>query len=94
MHLIACSRTIALGGIGLMAMLATGAPVYAQAMQGSNLPASSAPSANSSVSGFNPYDPQWALAAPFAFNTAPGGRPAGLHDEARFGNARPDFSVQ
>jgi len=73
MHLTARSRTIALGGIGLMAMLATSAPVYAQAMQGSNnVPGSSTPPANSNASGFNPYDPQWALAAPFAFNTAPG----------------------
>jgi hypothetical protein len=41
-------------------------------MQGSNAPPASAPPANSNASGFNPYDPQWAMAAPFAFNMAPG----------------------
>ena len=83
MHLTVRSRIIALGGICLTAVLATGAPVYAQAMQGSNAPPassapdSSAPPANSNVSGFNPYDPQWAMAAPFAFNT-PGVTPQGF----------------
>jgi hypothetical protein len=72
MHLTARSRIIALGGICLMALLTTRAPAHAQAMQGSSATGSNAPSANSNASGFNPYDPQWALAAPFGFNTAPG----------------------
>jgi hypothetical protein len=72
MHLTARSRIIALGGICLMALLATRAPAQAQAMQGSSAPGSNAPPANSNASGFNPYDPQWSLAAPFGFNTAPG----------------------
>jgi hypothetical protein len=78
------SRTIALGGIGLMAMLATGTPVHVQAMDltgsGSNAPpansnAANSNAANSNSAGFNPYDPQWALAAPFGFNAAAGMTP-------------------
>jgi hypothetical protein len=69
MHLGPRSRIIALGGICLMATLAATAPVHAQAMQQTG---SSAPPANSNASAFNPYDPQWALAAPFGFNTVPG----------------------
>lgn len=48
-----CPRSIAVGGICLMAILATGgqaAPAYAQAQP---------------VAGFSPFDPQWALANPF-----------------------------
>ena len=80
------SRTIALGGIGLMAMLATGTPVHVQAMDltGSG---SNAPPANSNSAGFNPYDPQWALAAPFGFNAA--GMTPGIDRQAfttRFGS--------
>ena len=70
MHWISRSRTVAVGGICLLAVLTTGARVHAQAMQvvGSNSTASNA-------NGFNPYDPQWALATPFGFgatNLAPG----------------------
>jgi hypothetical protein len=70
MHFRPGSRTIAFGGICLMATLATGAQVHAQAMQGSNSTSSNAPPANSNASGFNPYDSQWALTAPFGFNAA------------------------
>src|SRR6185437_13615523 len=57
-----CPRSIAVGGICLMATLATGGPVapaHAQAQP---------------VTGFSPFDPQWALANPFtSFGfTAPG----------------------
>jgi hypothetical protein len=73
------SRTLALGGIGLMAMLATGTPVHVQAMDltgsGSNAPPANSNAANSNSAGFNPYDPQWALAAPFGFNAAAGMTP-------------------
>ena len=69
MHFRPRSQNIALGGICLMAMMATGTVVHAQAMQATG---SNAPPANSGASGFNPYDPQWALAAPFGFNMAPG----------------------
>jgi hypothetical protein len=72
MQLGSRSRTIALGGICLMALLADRAPVHAQAMQGSNATASNASPASSNASSFNPYDPQWALAAPFAFNMGSG----------------------
>jgi hypothetical protein len=54
-----CQRPIAIGGICLMVTLATGAlaaPAHAQAQP---------------VTGFNPFDPQWALAnpyTPFGFN--------------------------
>src|ERR1700722_19924589 len=88
------SRTIALGGIGLMAMLATGTPVHVQAMDltGSNAPpansnAANSNAANSNSAGFNPYDPQWALAAPFGFNAA--GMTPGIDRQAfttRFGS--------
>jgi len=67
MHWRPRSRTTALGAICLMANLATGTSVHAQAMQATG---SNAPPANSGSSGFNPYDPQWALAAPFGFNAA------------------------
>lgn len=73
------SRTIALGGIGLMAMLAAGTPVHVQAMDltgsGTNAAPASSSAASSNASGFNPYDPQWALAAPFGFNAAAGMTP-------------------
>lgn len=69
MHFRPRSQSIALGGICLMAMMAAGTVVHAQAMRATG---SGAPSANSNASGFNPYDPQWALAAPFGFNMTPG----------------------
>jgi hypothetical protein len=86
MHWRYRSRSIAIGGICLMATLAAGERVHAQAMQviGSNPTGSSSAgsnpaasnSASSNAAGFNPYDPQWALATPFGFsagsNLAPG----------------------
>jgi hypothetical protein len=55
MHCGFCWRSIGIGGISLMAVSATGAliaPADAQAQQ---------------VSGFNAFDPRWALATPFMF---------------------------
>jgi hypothetical protein len=86
MHWRSRSRTVAIGGICLLAVPTTGARVYAQAMQvvGSSPSASGAAGSNftgsnstaSNANGFNPYDPQWALATPFGFsavsNLAPG----------------------
>jgi hypothetical protein len=77
MHWRSRSRTLAIGGICLMATMTTGARVHAQAMQvvGSSPAASSSTGSNPAASnsnGFNPYDPQWALATPFGFSAAPG----------------------
>jgi hypothetical protein len=68
MHWESRARRVAIGSICLMATLATGARVHAQAMQvvGSNPTGSN--SAGSNAAGFNPYDPQWALATPFGFS--------------------------
>jgi hypothetical protein len=69
------SQTIAIGGICLMATLLTGAPVErarAQAMQVTGANDTGSASAGAGSSGFNPYDPQWALAAPFGFSTGSG----------------------
>jgi len=76
MHWRSRSRTLALGGICLVAtfclmtILAMRAPAHAQAMQVVGSGATGSSPTNSSASGFNPYDPQWALAAPFGFNAA------------------------
>jgi hypothetical protein len=56
MHWRFCWRSIAIGSISLMVTSATGgliAPASAQAPQ---------------VSGFNAYDPRWALASPYTFS--------------------------
>src|ERR1700744_4216683 len=71
MHWRYRARSIAIGGICLMAALAVGASAHAQAMQvvGPGSGSSNPGSTRSSTAGFNPYDPQWALTAPFGFNT-------------------------
>jgi len=80
------SRIIAIGGICLAAIPVTGTRALAQAMQvvGASPTGSSATgsgAADTNAAGFNPYDPQWALAAPFAFNTA-SGMAAGIDRQA------------
>jgi hypothetical protein len=72
MHWGFCTRSIAIGGICLMATLATGLliePADAQTQQ---------------VGGFNPFDPRWALATPSmfsGFNTGPN-MAAGVNQQA------------
>ncbi|MDE2603006.1 MAG: hypothetical protein KGL62_11645 [Bradyrhizobium sp.] len=79
MHWRSRSRIIAVGGLCLAAMVTTGAPAHAQAMQvvGAGPTDSSATGSGAADTNatFNPYDPQWTLAAPFGFNTASGMAP-------------------
>ena len=85
-----CSRTIAIGGICVVAILATGTRVHAQAMQvvgsspaGSNAAGSSptgssatgSSATGSNAAGFNALDPQWAFATPFGLNAGAGMAP-------------------
>ena len=71
MHWRYRSRSIAIGGICLMATLTAGASARAQAMQvvGPGSSSSNPGATGSGTAGFNPYDPQWAMTAPFGFNT-------------------------
>jgi hypothetical protein len=87
MHWRPRSRTIAIGGICLVATLATGVRVHAQAMQvvgvgpaNSGAAGSTSTGANATSSsttganagGFNALDPQWAFATPFGLNAGAG----------------------
>ncbi|MDE2065792.1 MAG: hypothetical protein KGK01_02585 [Bradyrhizobium sp.] len=72
MHWGSRSRIIAIGSICLTAALVSGESALAQAMQvvgpsSTNLNSSAS---SSNTAGFNPYDPHWAMATPFGFNTA------------------------
>ena len=65
-----CSRIIAIGGICVAAILATGTRAHSQAMQVVGGSSAGSSASGSNAVGFNPYDPQWALSTPFGFNTA------------------------
>jgi hypothetical protein len=75
MHWRSRPRVIAIGGICLLVALVSGQSAHAQAMQvvgpsSTNLNSSAS---SSNTAGFNPYDPHWAMAAPFGYNTAAAG---------------------
>lgn len=81
MHWKSRSRIIAIGGICLAAVVATGTCAHAQAMQAVGPTGSSANASASNAAGFDPYDPQWTLATPFGFNSA-SGTAAGIDRQA------------
>ena len=80
-----CSRIIAIGGICVAAILATGTRAHSQAMQVVGGSSAGSSASGSNAVGFNPYDPQWALSTPFGIQHClqhdHRNRPAGLHDE-------------
>ena len=81
MHWRPCAQIMAIGGICVAAILATDTRAHSQAMQVVGGSSAGSSTSGSNAVGFNPYDPQWALAGPFGFNPA-SGMAAGIDRQA------------